>query len=207
MRVANKQKAIDELNAVMKGCTRCRLCRTRKNVLGGEGNLQARLMLIAQAPGENEDREGRMFIGPSGQVLDDLLEEAEIGRDEIYMTNLIKCKLPQNRKPKQDEIDTCSRFLEQEIILIDPEIIVPLGYYATRYILSRYELSIPQTRAEFSSYYGRLFLSQNQKIFPLPHPASLLYNQSLKPMTVEQYKRLKFMAQEDLRGSINPQFG
>jgi DNA polymerase len=207
MSVESKQKAIDKLNAAMKGCTRCRLCRTRKNVLGGEGNLQARLMLLAQAPGENEDREGKMFIGPSGQVLDDLLEEAGIGRDEIYMTNLIKCKLPQNRKPKQDEIATCSRFLEQEIVLIDPEIIVPLGYYATRYILSRYKLPIPQTRAEFSSCYGRLFLSQNQKIFPLPHPASLLYNQSLKPMTVEQYRRLKVISQDELKCSIISKFG
>jgi DNA polymerase len=197
MRVESKQKAIDELNTVMKGCTRCRLCRTRKNVLVGEGNLQARLMLIAQAPGENEDREGRMFIGPSGQVLDELLEEAGISRDEIYMTNLIKCKLPQNRKPKQDEIKACSRFLEQEIVLIDSEVIAPLGYYATRYLLSRYKLPIPKIRVEFSSCYGRIFRSRNQKIFPLPHPASLLYNQSLKPVIVEQYKRLKAIAEED----------
>jgi DNA polymerase len=197
MRMESKQKAMDKLNTVIKGCTRCRLCHTRTNVLVGEGNLQAQLMLIAQAPGEKEDRKDRMFIGPSGQVLDELLKEAGINRDEIYMTNLIKCKLPQNRRPKQDEIKACSRFLEEEILLIDSEVIAPLGYYATRYILSRYQLPIPKIRVEFSSCYGRIFRSGNQKIFPLPHPASLLYNHSLKPVIVEQYKRLKVIVEED----------
>lgn len=191
MRAEPKQKMMDQLNAAMKGCQRCRLCLTRKNVLCGEGNLRARLMLIAQAPGETEDSEGRMFIGPSGRVLNELLDEAGLSRDEIYMTNLIKCKLPKNRKPRQDEVETCSRFLEQEIALVEPEVLVPLGYYATRHVLLQHNISMPKTRTEFSNCYGSLFPAQNRKIFPLPHPTSLLYNKSFKPMTLEKYKRLK----------------
>ena len=192
----HKQKAVYELNEVIKNCKRCRLYLTRTNVLCGEGNLRTRLMLIAQAPGDSEDREGRMFIGPSGKVLNELLNETGVSRDEIYMTNLIKCRLPKYRRPKQDEIETCSRFLEKEIALIDPEVIVPLGYYSSRYVLKRYNISIPEAKAEFPGLYGRIFLGQNQKIFPLPHPASLLYNKSFKPGTVEKYGKLKVLSQE-----------
>ena len=166
---------------------------TRTNVLCGEGNLHARLMLVAQAPGDHEDREGRMFIGPSGKVLDELLSETEVSRDEIYMTNLIKCRLPGYRKPKQDEIEACSRFLEEEIALIVPEVIVPLGYYAIRYIFEKYHLSLPKAKAEIPDLFGRLFRAQNQNVFPLPHPAAVLYNRSFKPTTTEKYKKLKML--------------
>ena len=99
-------------------------------------------MLIAQAPGGNEDREGKMFIGPSGKVLDELLAEIDIQREEIYITNLIKCMLPKNRKPKSDEIAACSPYLEREMELIGPRILAPLGYYATRFVLGKYGVQI-----------------------------------------------------------------
>jgi len=191
--VGCRQKTLDQLNQVIKTCKRCRLYLTRRRVLVGEGDLNARLMLIAQAPGDNEDREGRMFVGPSGKVLEELFNEAGMSRHEIYMTNLIKCRLPKYRRPKQDEIDACSGFLEKEIELIRPEVIAPLGYYATRYVLKRGNIALPETRAEFSHLYGRLFLDQNVKIFPLPHPASLLYNESFRTETFEKYKRLNIL--------------
>ncbi|MBT8348920.1 MAG: uracil-DNA glycosylase, partial [Sulfurovum sp.] len=114
---------MDDLNKEIKQCTLCRLSESRINALCGEGDPNTKLMLIAQAPGENEDREGKMFIGPSGRVLDELLRMAEIERKEIYMTNLVKCMLPGYRKPKQDEIETCSYYLDKEIELINPEIL------------------------------------------------------------------------------------
>lgn len=190
------QKALDELNAGIKNCKRCRLHLTRTNALCGEGNPRSRLMLIAQAPGDKEDREARMFIGPSGEVFDELLNETGVSRDEIYITNLIKCRLPKYRRPKQDEIDACTRFLEKEIALITPEVIVPLGYYATRYVLQKYNIPKPEAKAEFSGLYGRLFLAQYEKIFPLPHPASLLYDKSFKAGTLEKYRKLKVLSQE-----------
>ena len=194
--MADKQKAISKVSGLIKCCKNCGLSQTRIHALGGEGNLDARVMLIAQAPGDREDREGRMFIGPSGKVLDELLNEAGVRRDEIYMTNLIKCKLPGNRRPKQAEIDACAPFLEQEIALVAPAVIVPLGYYATRFIFSRYSISAPEPRKEFSQLYGGLFLAQNKKVFPLPHPSSLLHNCSFKPETVEKYRKLKVLSRE-----------
>jgi len=125
---------IDELNKRIKECKKCRLSETRMNAICGEGNLNAKIMLIAQAPGEKEDREGKMFVGPSGKVLDELLKSAGISRQAIYMTNLIKCMLPKYRRPKQDEIKVCSYYLNEEIKLINLKILVPLGYYATYYI-------------------------------------------------------------------------
>jgi DNA polymerase len=158
-------------------------------------------MLIAQAPGDNEDREARMFVGPSGKMLDELLDEAGIERDEIYMTNLIKCRLPKNRRPKQNEIKACSSFLEKEIALIDPEVFVPLGYYSTRYVLKRYNIAIPETRAEFSGLYGKLFVAQHKRLYPLPHPAALLYNKSYKPVAFEKYGKLRVLLETSKRSA------
>ena len=140
-----------------------------------------------------------MFIGPSGKVLDELLSEGGVRREEIYMTNLIKCKLPGNRRPKQAEIDACAPFLGEEIAIVAPAVIVPLGYYATRFIFTRYSISAPETRKGFSALYGSLFLAQkaqNKKVFPLPHPSSLLHNCAFKPKTVEKYRKLKVLSGE-----------
>ncbi|RLJ01274.1 MAG: uracil-DNA glycosylase, partial [Candidatus Aenigmatarchaeota archaeon] len=114
---------IDGLNKQIRECKRCGLSQTRINAICGEGNLNAKIMLIAQAPGEKEDRAGKMFVGPSGKVLDELLKSAGIKRHEIYMTNLIKCMLPKYRKPKEDEVKACSYYLDEEIKLINPKIL------------------------------------------------------------------------------------
>lgn len=201
MGMEHKEKAISELNAVAKKCQRCKLSQSRTNVLCGEGDLYAPLIIVAQAPGDNEDREGRMFIGPSGKVLDELLDEAGIGKDEVYMTNLIKCRLPKNRRPKQNEIKACSSFLEKEIALIDPKVLVPLGYYSTRYVLKKYNIAIPESRAEFSSLYGKLFQTRDKRLYPLPHPASLLYNKSYKPVALEMYRKLKVLLETSKRSA------
>ena len=158
--------------------------------------MESKLFLVAQAPGEKEDRMDRMFIGPSGKVLDMLLEEAEIDRKQVYMTNLIKCTLPKNRKPKMDEIECCGYFLDREISIIHPEVIVPLGYYVTRYILTKYHTNPPSARVDFTKLYGELIFPEGQKIYPLPHPASLLYNPSFENETIEKYKKLQILLQD-----------
>jgi len=186
---------IDELNKRIKECKRCRLSENRMNSICGEGNLNAKIMIIAQAPGEKEDKEEKMFIGPSGKVLDELLTTAGIKRDEIYMTNLIKCMLPKYRKPKQDEIKACSYYLEEEIKLINPKILVPLGYHATCYIFQKYGILLPP-KAEFSSIYGRLFLTKYKKILPLHHPASLLYNPDIKQDLIKTYRKLQVLLRD-----------
>ncbi|MCK4547145.1 MAG: uracil-DNA glycosylase [Candidatus Eisenbacteria sp.] len=181
---------IEALNKEIRTCIRCRLAETRGKALCGEGNLQARLILIAQAPGENEDREGRMFIGPSGKVLDELLRRVGVDRGEVYMTNLVKCFLPRYRKPKRDEIESCSRYLDREIELIGPKALAPLGYHATRYILEKHGLPIPP-KADFRSVYGKVFEGDERQILPLQHPAAALYDPSIMNVMVENYARIK----------------
>jgi DNA polymerase len=184
---------IEVINEEIRKCKKCRLYKTRTHALPGEGNLHTKLMLIAQAPGENEDKEGKMFIGPSGKVLDELFKEAGIAKREIYITNLIKCMLPKYRKPKQDEIQACSQYLDEEIESIAPAVIIPLGYYATQYISKKYGLSTPESKSET---FGRLFLAGNKKIFPLSHPAALIYNESFKSKMVNDYKKLKVLSED-----------
>jgi uracil-DNA glycosylase family 4 len=191
-----KQNTLESLNHRIRNCKRCRLSATRKHALAGEGNLNAKIMFIALSPGEKEDSENKMFIGPSGHILDKLFYEAGIERGSIYMTNLLKCILPKNRKPKTDEIESCTRFIYEEILIINPEIIVPLGYYATRTILMKYHVSFSAAREDFKELYGKLIFSDNQKILPLPHPSSLLYNRSFEPGIINKYKKLQILLHE-----------
>lgn len=180
-----------DLREKVRKCEKCRLWKTRRNALPGEGNLNARLMLVAQAPGQNEDWKGKMFIGPSGKKLDELFYAAGVSRKEVYLTNLIKCILPKYRKPKQDEIQACAQHLDDEIWLINPSIIATLGYYPTKHIFAKYQIPLPKSRSEFSKVYGEIFLAENRKILPLRHPATLLYESSFKEEMLKNYGKLK----------------
>jgi DNA polymerase len=161
-------------------------------------------MLIALSPGETENAENRMFIGPSGQILDTLFHAAGVKREWVYMTNLIKCMLPKCRRPKMDEIESCSKYLFEEISIIQPEILVPLGYYATRTILTTYLADPPAARKDFKLKYGILILSDTQKILPLPHPATLLYDPSYELETIEKYRNLQTLLHECKWYSVCP---
>lgn len=184
------------LNQEIRSCTRCSLWLTRRNALCGEGDLKARLMLVAQAPGRMEDVEGRMFIGPSGGVLDDLMDKAGVGRNEVYMTNLVKCMLPKYRRPREDEISACSPYLDAEIELVRPATLVPLGFFATRHVLDKYGVSRPESKAEFPEVFGRLYLSGGRRIYPVPHPAALLYDRSRRAAMESVYRKLGVLVRE-----------
>ncbi len=186
---------LTDLNEQIRKCRKCRLSETRTNALCGEGNPNAKFMLIAQAPGEKEDREGKMFIGPSGKVFDELLTTANVNRKEIYITNLVKCMLPKYRKPKQDEIDICGKYLDEEIDLINPEVLIPLGYYAIRYIFKKYAIPLPP-KPEFHTIYGRVFLTEDKKILPLRHPAVILYNNYLREEMTRNYHKMKILLKD-----------
>ncbi len=191
-----KKAALLDFSRRIRDCERCRLSETRENVLAGEGDPDARIMLVALSPGERENAENKMFIGPSGQILERLFQAVGISREQVYMTNLVKCILPKNRKPKMNEIESCSKFLDEEISIIQPEIIVPLGYYSTRTIMTKYHADPPAARKDFSKEYGELIFSDDQKILPLPHPATLFYNPSFEGETTEKYKKLKILLHE-----------
>ncbi|OYT16925.1 MAG: uracil-DNA glycosylase [Bacteroidetes bacterium 4572_77] len=186
-----KRKLLDELNNRIRSCEKCSLSVTRKNALIGEGNIDARIMFVALSPGAKEDVQNKMFVGPSGQVFNRLLDKVNIKRESVFMTNLVKCVLPKNRKPKTNEIELCSRFLEEEISIIQPEVIVPLGYYATQAIIVKYHTNPAILNRSFKSINGRLLFSDKIKVFPLTHPSALLYNPSFEPDTLKKYMRLE----------------
>ena len=189
--LTEKQESLDVLNYQIRACERCSLSVTRKHALTGEGNIDAHIMFVALSPGVKEDSQNRMFVGPSGQVFNRLLQAAGINRELVFMTNLVKCMLPKNRKPSVDEIESCSQFLDEEISIIHPEVIVPLGYYATRTVLIKYHADPLSAGKRFPDLPGKLLLLDDKKIFPLSHPAALLYNPSFEPDTIEKYKMLK----------------
>jgi uracil-DNA glycosylase family 4 len=176
------------LNWEIRRCKRCGLWKTRTHALPGEGNISSKLIMIAQAPGYNEDREGRMFIGPSGMKFNKLLIDASIPRREIFITNVLRCKLPGNRKPKVREIKACKPYLNREIDLIDPPIIATLGFYATSYIFERYGMG---DELEFPKVCGRVFTVKGKKILPLQHPAATLYNPQIYREMADNYRNLR----------------
>jgi uracil-DNA glycosylase len=189
---SGKYEELTILNNQIKECNRCRLSSGRKNAVCGEGNVNARLFFIAQAPGEMEDKAGKMFIGPTGKVFDELFSEISLSRSEVYMTNLIKCRLPKNRKPKSDEIELCGKYLEQEIEIVKPEFLIPLGYHATKYILSRF----CSDNISSSDFVRKLIDCNGQKIYPLRHPSAVLYNPSLENIILEDFKKISVFKED-----------
>ena len=189
----SSRKELHALERRIRSCSACRLSETRANALPGEGDPDARVFLIALSPGRVEDREGRMFLGPSGAVLDRLLESAGVRRRQFYMTNLVKCALPKNRRPKAREIEACASWLEREISMVGPKVLVPLGFYSSRYVLRTRTKDAPHARPEYRALYGRLILAGRTLIYPLPHPSALLYRPSYEPATATMYNRLQVL--------------
>jgi uracil-DNA glycosylase family 4 len=181
-------KKFRALNHEITKCRKCRLWKTRMHALPGEGDISSRLVLVAQAPGYNEDREGKMFIGPSGKKLDEIFTQIGVDREEMFMTNILRCALPKGRRPRQDEIEACTPSLDREIDLIKPKIISTLGYFAARYIFEKYDV---KSELRFPEVCGRVFSSNDKTIIPLRHPAALLYDNSLHRKMVKNYSKLR----------------
>ncbi|MCF7886238.1 MAG: uracil-DNA glycosylase [Candidatus Marinimicrobia bacterium] len=181
---------LKEINKAIKICTKCDLYKTRKNAITGEGNTQARLFLIPQAPGEMEDEQNEMFVGPSGKIFRELIQKAGVTWDDFYISNLIKCMLPKCRKPKQTEIETCSQYLDKEIEIVGPDILVTLGYFSTKYVFEKYSVVSDLPKNDFPDYIAELKLVNGRKIFPLAHPATALYQPEFKTSMEKHYNKL-----------------
>ena len=151
-------------------CTKCDLCKTRTNAVPGKGNFQSDVIFVGEAPGRNEDKQGEPFIGVAGKKLSIALEDAGISRDAVYITNIVKCRPPNNRVPNTDERDTCKEYLKQEISIIKPEIICILGNTAFNSILGG---------SEITKFRGKVVRKDNQLYFLTIHPAATIYNQKL----------------------------
>jgi len=167
-------------------CTKCALHRSRRQVVFGVGRTPAKVMLIGEAPGYWEDLRGEPFVGSAGKVLNGLLELAGLSRDSVYITNVVKCRPPNNREPKDEELQACSPYLDAQLDLVSPEVIVMLGNYASSAIFKRYG-------AEFDSMFkahGVPLGSKGKVLVPMFHPAAVLYKPDVKDMIEEDWRRL-----------------
>lgn len=164
------------------GCSLCELRKTCSQVVFGEGNFSTRLMLVGEGPGAEEDRLGRPFVGRAGQLLDRILAAAEIKREDVYITNVVKCRPPSNRLPLQPEVDACYPYLKAQIELINPEIILCLGALATRTLYDK-NAAITRVRGQWKEKDGR-------RILATFHPAALLRDPSKKKPAWEDFKMI-----------------
>ena len=162
-------------------CTLCRLAETRTQAVPGEGSSTAAVMFIGEGPGFNEDQQGRPFVGRAGKLLDDLLGSVPMRREDVFITNIVKCRPPDNRDPLPDEVNACSGYLKAQIELLNPRVIATLG----RHSLLRF---VPDAR--ISRDHGTIMRWQGRVIYPLYHPAAALRSTQVMQATVEDFKRL-----------------
>lgn len=151
-------------------CTNCELCRTRKNAVPGEGSASARIMFVGEAPGRFEDVQGKPFVGPAGKILEAALLKANISRSQIFITNIVKCRPPGNRRPKRNEISKCNDYLNKQISVINPKIVCILGATAYSSLLGGKEITLNR---------GKMLNINGRNYFLTIHPAATLYRRSL----------------------------
>lgn len=173
--------SLEEIAQLVSRCTDCDLSQGRTNAVPGEGAHNAEIMFIGEGPGVQEDRQGRPFVGPAGQFLEELLAAIGMRRDQVYIANMVKCRPPQNRDPLPAEIGACSKYLERQIELIDPSLIVTLG----RFSLARFFPGESISRAR-----GRLRERNGRRIYPIMHPAAALYRQEMRTSIMEDFRRI-----------------
>ena len=159
---------LDEIILTAKSCKKCQLSRTRKNVVFGEGPTNPEIMVIGEGPGETEDIQGLPFVGKAGQLLTKIFESVELNRKDIYITNVVKCRPPGNRNPLPEEIEACRPFLDAQLQILKPKIIILLGAIACKTILKNFS-SITKIRGEIIFQDGRYYI-------PMFHPSYLLRN-------------------------------
>ena len=162
---------LETLRRRVESCTRCALSETRANVVFGEGSPSATILFVGEGPGEVEDNTGRPFVGPAGQKLDEVLASVDIARESIYITNIVKCRPPGNRVPTKPEMEVCFPYLEAQIALIQPALIVTLGNTSTQWLLPEAP-GITKSHGTFYTWRGRILL------YPMYHPSYLLRNPS-----------------------------
>ncbi len=181
---------LQELARLASTCTRCRLSAGRTQVVFADGSPDADLMFVGEAPGYHEDRQGLPFVGAAGQLLTRLLGDVGLRRDQVYITNVVLCRPPGNRDPLPDEIEACKPRLLEQVRLIDPQVVVTLGNFATRMILNR-QIGITRVR-------GQRFLWQGRTVVPTYHPAAILRGGSGRLMqeSQEDFRTIRALLEE-----------
>jgi uracil-DNA glycosylase family 4 len=173
--------SLEKIVAEIRACEACALHFSRARTVPGEGPEDAQIMFIGEGPGFHEDQQGRPFVGAAGKFLEELLAMIGLSREDVYITNVVKCRPPGNRDPRQDEIDACQHYLDRQIALIRPKIIVTLG----RFSMARY---FPN--AKISQIHGQARKIDGVLYYPMYHPAAALHQGSLRPRVEEDMAKI-----------------
>lgn len=179
------ERLLDELHREIMECKLCALCEGRTHAVPGEGNKKTKVMFVGEAPGRDEDAQGRPFVGQAGRLLTTLLTSIDIKREDVFIANVLKCRPPENRNPQPDEIETCSPYLYAQIALIKPRVVCPLGNFAIKTLLGK-DLQVSQV-------HGKLFRRNGIFFLPMYHPAALLHRNSeaMRAAMQEDMQKLK----------------
>jgi len=190
MDMAERGIKIKNLESKIRVCKLCELWKTRTNPVIGEGSISTGIMFIGEAPGYYEDLQGRPFVGKAGRILDELLRSVALERADVYITNVLKCRPPGNRNPKPEEIVACAPYLDSQLAIIEPEVIVTLGSFSLSYIFHKFGLKPDK----ISKIHGKVFtvstISGVKRIISLYHPAVATYNPGMKEVLKEDFKQL-----------------
>ena len=181
---------LEDLQVQVAACRRCPLCDGRTQTVFGVGNPNARVLIVGEAPGKNEDLQGEPFVGAAGKYLNELLAIAGLSREDVYIANVLKCRPPSNRDPRPEEIQACTPFLREQTRTINPEYIVTLGNFSTKFIL--------KTDVGITRLHGTLQRAGRFKVFPIFHPAAALYDSKKREALENDFATLG----ELLRGEV-----
>ncbi len=181
---------IPALERFVAGCPRCKLAATRTQIVFGQGNPEADLMFVGEAPGRDEDEQGLAFVGRAGQLLTKIIEAMGRTREDVYIANVLKCRPPGNRNPERDEVESCRPFLHEQIRLVSPRVIVTLGSFAAQALLET-DLAISRLRGQWQTARG-------VRVMPTFHPAFLLRSPDRKKDVWEDMKLVRdYLAEKD----------
>jgi DNA polymerase len=181
---------IGRIDREVRECIKCDLHKGRKNAVPGDGSINASIVLVGEAPGQEEDLQGRPFVGAAGKLLSQLLKSIGLRREDVYITNIVKCRPPANRPPRVEEVSACSDYLDRQINLIKPKMICPMGNVALKTFLGK-DTSISKVHGQPVS------TRESRMIFPLYHPAAALYTARLRSVLEDDFRKLSKLAASD----------
>ncbi|WP_281702436.1 uracil-DNA glycosylase [Cryptobacterium curtum] len=187
-------QSLESLRRQVEACHACPLWQGRTNVVFGAGNPQARILIIGEAPGKNEDLQGEPFVGAAGKKLDALLEIADLARDDVFIANVLKCRPPSNRNPLPEEITACAPFLREQTRTINPEFIVTLGNFSTKFVL--------KTQLGITRLHGQLQHAGRFKVFPIYHPAAAIYDRTKQQALEDDFRMLGRLVKESNQNEV-----
>jgi uracil-DNA glycosylase family 4 len=178
----NPEEILAQVRAEVANCEKCELHHSRKNAVPGEGPIDSNIVFIGEGPGFHENEQGRPFVGAAGKFLEELLSDIGLSREEVFITNVVKCRPPGNRDPLPEEIDACTtNFLNRQIAAINPKVIVTLG---------RFSMNLLMPNSKISQVHGKAVKIQDRLVVPMYHPAAALHQGSLRPVIKQDFSQL-----------------